>query len=105
MVGDLLAHAPQGLGTQILGGIALLGDIEGIVPLLIEGQLIDRLGIGVVMHPLKHQNPQDGVQLFRGAAKIRPELWGDLVHRQLHQDFLAEQAGPGVLQKLAPLGT
>ena len=25
------------------GGLALPGDIEGIVPLLIEGQLIDRL--------------------------------------------------------------
>ena len=45
LVGDLLAHAPQDLGTQILGGIALLGNIEGIVPLLIEGQLLDRIVI------------------------------------------------------------
>ena len=104
LVGDLLAHAPQGLVTQILGGIALLGDIEGLVPLLMEGQLLDRLGIGEVVHLLQHQDTQDGVQLFRGAAQIRPEPGGDLVHRQFRQDFLAEQAGPGVFQKLAPLG-
>jgi len=38
-------------------------------------------------------------------AKIRPESGGDLVHRQLRQDFPAEQPGPGFLQQLAPLGT
>ena len=29
LVRDLLAHAPQGLGTHILGGVALRGDIQG----------------------------------------------------------------------------
>jgi len=70
-----------------------------------EGQLLDRIGIREVVHLLEHQETQDGIQLFRGAAEIRPEPGGDLVHRQLHQDFLAEQPGPGVFQQLAPLGT
>ena len=75
------------------------------MPLLMEGQLVDRLGIGEVVHLLQHQDTQDGVQLFGGAAGIRPEPGGDLVHRQFRQDFLAEQPGPGVFQQLAPLGT
>ena len=46
------------------------GQIEGIVPLLIEGQLIDRLGIGVAVHRLKRQNPQDAVySSFEGRPK------------------------------------
>ena len=45
LVGDLLAYVPQGLGTHILGSIPFLGNIEGVVPLLMEGQLIDRLVI------------------------------------------------------------
>lgn len=36
-----LAHTPQGLGTHICRVVGLAGDIECIVPLFVEGQMVD----------------------------------------------------------------
>ena len=74
------------------------GDIQGVVPLLIEGQLLDRLGVGQVVHLLEQQDPQDGGQILGGTAEVGPKARGQLPHRQHREDFPAEQAGPGVLQ-------
>jgi hypothetical protein len=44
------------------------------------------------------------MQILGGTAKIGPEMLGQVQHRQLREDFLAKQAGPGTFQDPAPLG-
>ena len=40
MLGNNVATAPQGFGADIFGAVGLFGNVQGIMPLDVEGELL-----------------------------------------------------------------
>jgi hypothetical protein len=71
-----IAHVPQRLRAQVLGLVGFIHNVQGVMPLKIEGQLRYCLFIGQIMDLLEQQHPKSGVKLLGGPSKGLTEEWG-----------------------------
>jgi hypothetical protein len=52
---------------------------------------------------LEDQGPDDGVEVLGGAAQLAGEAGGQLADREVFEQMLAEDGGPGSVEEPAPL--
>lgn len=94
------AHVPQGLFRNTGALVRIVTVAEVVMPFEVEGTLSDCLFVGQVECLLSKHETQHCVKFFRRSPVLFRVERGDLLHRKVGKDFLAENLHPGLLQRL-----
>lgn len=79
-------------------GVGVGADVEGVLPGDIEGDRLDGLGVGGVVERLEDQGPDDGVEVLGRASQLAGEVGRQLADREVGQEMLAKDGGPGAVE-------
>ena len=93
------AVVPQGPLAEV--GVGLGADVEGVLPGEVEGDGLDGGGVGGVVELLEDQGADDGVEVLGGASQLAGEAGGQLADREVVEEMLAEDGGPGAVEEPA----
>ena len=97
-------HRPDTLLADIGLSVCVIGNIQGIMPLDIEGKLLDCLLVGEIMHVLENHSTHHGHQFVGRTAVGCTVMPGKQINRKHLADIGAKDPCPGVIQQLAALG-
>ena len=98
-------HRPDTLLADIGLGVCVIGNIQGIMPLDIEGKLLDCLLVGEIMHMLENHGTHHGHQLVGRTTVGCAVMPGKQFNGKHLTHIIAKDPCPGVIQQLAALGT
>jgi hypothetical protein len=89
-----IAHVPQRLCTQVLGLIGFIHNVQGIMPLKIEGQLRYGIFIGQIKDLLEQQGSQSGIEFLGRSAKGVAEKGSQSIDGKFTQNMFPKKSGP-----------
>jgi hypothetical protein len=102
--GEQVPQGPQGLRADIHVSRLPLGEVQREVPLQVEGDPVDRLLVGEVVHLLEEGDPQHCVEVLGRRPLRLGEERPEFVDREFGEDLLPEQPRPRFLQPLPAMG-
>lgn len=101
---EQVPQGPQGLRADVYVARLHLGEAQREVLLQVEGDLVDRLLVGEIVHLLEEGDPQHRVEILGRCPLRLGEERPEFVDRKFREDLLPEQPRPRFLQPLPAMG-